>query len=88
MPGNRAPGCASIACAKRPNRAGASHPSDNPKLLAEAGAQLRATAAEAACQDAISAELVALGFQIDRFEALPGRDDVVGRLAGAGGGRH
>ena len=25
--------------------------------------------------------------QVDRFEALPGRDDVVGRLAGAGGGR-
>ena len=25
--------------------------------------------------------------RIDRFEALPGRDDVVGRLAGAGGGR-
>lgn len=68
-------------------RALVSHPSENPKLLAEAGAQLRATAAEAACQDAISAELVALGFQIDRFEALPGRDDVVGRLAGAGGGR-
>jgi acetylornithine deacetylase len=68
-------------------RALVSHPSENPKLLAEAGAQVRATAAEAACQDAISAELVALGFQIDRFEALPGRDDVVGRLAGAGGGR-
>ncbi len=42
-------------------RALVSHPSENPKLLAEAGAQARATAAEAACQDAISAELVALG---------------------------
>jgi acetylornithine deacetylase/succinyl-diaminopimelate desuccinylase family protein len=68
-------------------RALVSHPSENPKLLTEAGAQARATAAEAACQDAISAELVALGFEIDRFEALPGRYDVVGRLAGAGGGR-
>ena len=26
------------------------HPSENPKLLAEVGAQLRATAAEAACR--------------------------------------
>ena len=56
-------------------------------VLAEAGAQARATAAEAACQDAISAQLAELGFQVDRFEALPGREDVVGRLAGAGGGR-
>ena len=39
-------------------RALVSHPSENPKLLADAGAQARATAAEAACQDAMSAELV------------------------------
>ena len=64
-----------------------SHPSENPKLLADAAAQARAIAAEAACQDAVAAQLAALGMAIDRFEALPGRDDVVGRLAGAGGGR-
>jgi acetylornithine deacetylase/succinyl-diaminopimelate desuccinylase family protein len=64
-----------------------SHPSENPKLLTGAAAQQRATAAENACQDAVAAQLDALGLQIDRFEALPGRDDVVGRLAGAGGGR-
>src|SRR4051812_29093133 len=64
-----------------------SHPSENPKLLGDADAQARATAAEAACQDAMAAHLGALGMRIDRFEALPGRDDVVGRLAGGGGGR-
>jgi acetylornithine deacetylase/succinyl-diaminopimelate desuccinylase family protein len=64
-----------------------SHPSENPKLLSGAAAQARATAAEAACQDAVAAQLGALGLRVDRFEALPGRDDVVGRLAGAGGGR-
>jgi acetylornithine deacetylase/succinyl-diaminopimelate desuccinylase family protein len=64
-----------------------SHPSENPKLMRDAAAQARATAAEATCQDAVSAHLAALGMQLDRFEALPGREDVVGRLAGAGGGR-
>jgi acetylornithine deacetylase/succinyl-diaminopimelate desuccinylase family protein len=64
-----------------------SHRSENPKLLGEAEAQARATAAEAACQDAVAARLAALGLQLDRFAALPGRDDVVGRLAGAGRGR-
>ena len=64
-----------------------SHPSENPKLLSGAAEQARATAAEAACQDAVAAHLGALGMLVDRFEALPGREDVVGRLAGAGGGR-
>jgi acetylornithine deacetylase/succinyl-diaminopimelate desuccinylase family protein len=64
-----------------------SHASENPKLLAEPGAQERATRAEAACQDALAGHFAALGMDVDRFEALPGRDDVVGRLAGAGGGR-
>ena len=64
-----------------------SHASENPKLLTDAAAQARATAAEAACQDAMAAQLAALGMDVDRFEALPGRDDVVGRLAGGGGGR-
>jgi acetylornithine deacetylase/succinyl-diaminopimelate desuccinylase family protein len=63
------------------------HPSENPKLLADAAAQARATVAEAACQDAVAAQLSSLGLSIDRFDALPGRQDVVGRLAGAGGGR-
>ena len=63
------------------------HASENPKLLTDAAAQARATAAEAACQDAMAAQLAALGMQIERFEALPGREDVVGRLAGSGGGR-
>jgi acetylornithine deacetylase/succinyl-diaminopimelate desuccinylase family protein len=64
-----------------------SHPSENPKLLAGADARARATAAEAACQVAVSARLANLGMQRDRFEALPGREDVVGRITGAGGGR-
>jgi acetylornithine deacetylase len=64
-----------------------SHASENPKLLSDPAAQGRAIAAEAACQDAMAAQLSALGMEIDRFEALSGRDDVVGRLAGAGGGR-
>jgi acetylornithine deacetylase len=68
-------------------RALVAHPSENPKLLADAEAQERAIAAEAACQDELATRLVALGCRIDRFEALPRRDDVVGRLAGAGGGR-
>ena len=60
--------------------------SENPKLLddlerAEAGRQ-----GEASCQDRIGERLTELGMAIDRFEALPGRDDVVGRLAGSGGG--
>ena len=64
-----------------------SYPSENPKLLSGAAAQARATAAEAACQDAVVMHFGALGMRVDRFEALPGREDVVGRLAGAGGGR-
>lgn len=62
------------------------HPSENAKLVS-AGARPAAIAAERACQDAIERELAALGMTIDRFEALPEREDVVGRLAGSGGGR-
>ena len=64
-----------------------SYASENPKLLAEPGAQERATRAEAACQDAVAVHLAAIGMDVDRFAALPDRDDVVGRLAGTGGGR-
>ena len=61
--------------------------SENPKLLedlerAEAGRQ-----GEAGCQDRIAERLAELGLTVDRFEALAGREDVVGRLAGSGGGR-
>lgn len=63
------------------------YPSENPKLLAGAQSQAAAVAAELACQDAIERELAQLGMQIDRFDALPGRPDVVGTLRGTGGGR-
>jgi acetylornithine deacetylase/succinyl-diaminopimelate desuccinylase family protein len=61
--------------------------SENPKLLLGEEAQQAGRAGEAACQDAIAARLAELGMEVDRFEALPGREDVVGTLAGAGGGR-
>ena len=62
------------------------HPSENAKLVT-AGARPAAIAAERACQDRVEGELAALGMTIDRFEALPDREDVVGRLTGSGGGR-
>ncbi len=61
--------------------------SENPRLLVDPAAAEAGRDGEAACQDAIAARLTALGMAVDRFEALPGRDDVVGVLAGAGGGR-
>ena len=63
------------------------HRSENPKLLAGEEAQAVGAAAERACQDVIERRLGALGMQLDRFDALPGRPDVVGTLRGAGGGR-
>jgi acetylornithine deacetylase len=63
-----------------------SHRSENPKLLDDPERAEAGRAAEAACQTAIAAQLAGLGMEIDRFEALPGRDDVVGALAGAGDG--
>ena len=63
------------------------HRSENPKLLAGEEARSAAAAAERACQDAVGRELAALGMQLDRFDALPGRPDVVGTLRGSGGGR-
>lgn len=61
--------------------------SENPKLLHEPEQQEAGRAGESACREAIASRLADLGMEIDRFEALPGRDDVVGTLAGAGGGR-
>ena len=67
-------------------RALVAHPSENAKLLPEP-ARPAAIAAERVCQDAVQRELEALGMTVDRFEALPEREDVVGRLQGSGGGR-
>jgi len=67
-------------------RALVAHPSENAKLLSEPE-RPAAIAAERACQDAVECELEALGMTVDRFEALPEREDVVGRLTGTGGGR-
>ncbi len=62
------------------------HRSENAKLVPAAAVTAAATG-ESACQDAIEQAFADLGMTIDRFEALPGREDVVGRLAGSGGGR-
>ena len=42
---------------------------------------------EKEAQQWIAARLRKLGFEVDIFEALPGRPNVVGKLAGAGGGK-
>jgi acetylornithine deacetylase len=61
--------------------------SENPKLLTDPERQEEGRAGEAACQTAVAAHFAELGMEIDRFEALPGREDVVGTLRGSGGGR-
>lgn len=55
-------------------------PSENPKLsgIADGG--------EARVQDRVEAALAAAGFSIDRWDAEPGRPDLVGTLKGTGGG--
>ncbi len=63
-----------------------SYRSENPKLLPDPGQQELARLQEAACQDCIAEHIRGLGMAIDRFEALPGRDDVVGILSGASDG--
>ncbi|MGC4190216.1 MAG: ArgE/DapE family deacylase [Thermomicrobiales bacterium] len=52
-------------------------PSENPKLtgIADGG--------ESAVQDRVAVELVAIGAEIDRWDALPGRPDQVGIVRGA-----
>jgi formylaminopyrimidine deformylase len=42
---------------------------------------------EAAAQDFVEERMTALGLEVDRWDALPGRPNVVGRMAGRGGGR-
>lgn len=55
-------------------------PSENPKLtgVADGG--------EAKVQDLVESVLAQAGFTIDRWDAEPGRPDVVGTLKGTGGG--
>ena len=55
-------------------------PSENPKL---SGVE---DGGEAAVQDRVQEALRAIGAEIDRWEALPGRPDVVGAIRGTGGG--
>lgn len=61
--------------------------SENPRLLVEPEEREAGRAGEAACQDAVAARLAELGMAVDRFEALPRRENVAGTLTGAGGGR-
>jgi acetylornithine deacetylase len=63
-----------------------SYRSENPKLLDDPARQEEGRAQEAACQAAIAGHLRAAGLEVDAFEALPGREDVVGTWRGAGGG--
>lgn len=55
-------------------------PTENPKMTG------RAPREEALCQDLVAEALSRLGLQVDRFDALPGRPNVVGRLLGTGTG--
>jgi acetylornithine deacetylase/succinyl-diaminopimelate desuccinylase family protein len=61
--------------------------SENPKLISDPEAGETARLQEQACQEYVAGLLVELGMHVDRFDALPGRSDVVGTLAGTGGGR-
>ncbi|MDQ3694424.1 MAG: ArgE/DapE family deacylase [Chloroflexota bacterium] len=56
-------------------------PSENPKL---SGVE---DGGEAAVQDRVERALAAIGCEIHRWDALPGRPDLVGVVKGAGGGR-
>jgi acetylornithine deacetylase/succinyl-diaminopimelate desuccinylase family protein len=61
--------------------------SENPKLLEHPEAQAAGREQEDTCQADIAARLADLGLEVDRWEVLPGRHDIVGRLGGRGGGR-
>jgi acetylornithine deacetylase/succinyl-diaminopimelate desuccinylase family protein len=61
--------------------------SENPKLLTDPERAEEGRRGEAECQDRVAARLAELSMAVDRFEALPGREDVVGRLSGEDGGR-
>jgi acetylornithine deacetylase/succinyl-diaminopimelate desuccinylase-like protein len=56
-------------------------PSENPKLTGNDDG------GEAHVQDRVAAALEGAGFAIDRWDALPGRPNVVGTRQGTGGGR-
>ena len=84
-------------CARRPRRAAGRAgrarararraPQREPEAARPSRPRRRARSRPRAPARTPSARFAALGMAIDRFEALPGRDDVVGRLAGTGGGR-
>ena len=61
--------------------------SENPKLLTDPDGVLEATAEESRCQNTIAEVLSELDLEVDRFEALPGRDDLVGTWRGERAGR-
>jgi acetylornithine deacetylase/succinyl-diaminopimelate desuccinylase family protein len=59
----------------------------NAKLAGDAETAAAGRVAEAECQDLVAQELRSIGMSLDRFEALEGREDIVGTLSGTGGGR-
>jgi hypothetical protein len=61
--------------------------SENPKVLADREAQEVGRTQEESCQKAIAGHLREAGLEVDAFEAMPGREDVVGTWTGTGGGR-
>lgn len=61
--------------------------SENEKLCRDPRDQEAGREQESACQAYIASALSDLGMQVDRWEVLPGRDDVVGTLDGDGNGR-
>jgi acetylornithine deacetylase len=56
-------------------------PSENPKLSG------KEDGGESAVQDYLEPRLAAIGCSLDRWDALPGRPNLVGTLKGSGGGR-
>jgi acetylornithine deacetylase len=56
-------------------------PSENPKLTG------KEDGGESAVQDYLEPRLAAIGCSLDRWDALPGRPNLVGTLKGSGGGR-
>jgi acetylornithine deacetylase/succinyl-diaminopimelate desuccinylase family protein len=60
--------------------------SENPKLLNPDEREL-GREQEVACQNFMAERFRNLGMEVDTWEALPGRIDVVGTLKGTGGGR-
>lgn len=56
--------------------------SENPKLVKEVDEQEHGREQESACQEYVASFMRSLGMEIDRWEVLPGRYDVVGTLNG------